>query len=174
MIARPATLADTAELVRIVNLAYVVEAEIFHGDRTSEPDVRARIATPNAAFLVIPDDAAGAAPGALAGSVCVETRGNRGFFGMLAVDPNRQGRGLGRALVRAAEEYSRARGCAHMDLDVVHLRRELTQFYGSLGYTVIGEADYPRPEETTLPVKLIHMTKPLSFRAAGEESSSSR
>ena len=161
MIARPATLADTAELVRIVNLAYVVEAEIFRGDRTSEPDVRARIATPNAVFLVIPDDAAGAAPGALAGSVCVETRGNRGFFGMLAVDPNRQGRGLGRALVRAAEEYSRARECVHMDLDVVHLRRELTRFYGSLGYTVVAEADYPRPEETMVPVKLIRMTKPL-------------
>lgn len=161
MIARPATLADTAELVRIVNLAYVVEAEIFRDDRTSEPDVRARIATPNAAFLVIPDDAAGAAPGALAGSVCVETRGNRGFFGMLAVDPNRQGCGLGRALVRAAEEYSRARACAHMDLDVVHLRRELTRFYGSLGYTAIAESDYPRPTETIVPVKLIRMTRPL-------------
>jgi ribosomal protein S18 acetylase RimI-like enzyme len=161
MIARPATLADTAELVRIVNLAYAVEAEIFRDDRTSEPDVRARIVMPNAAFLVIPDDTAAAAPGALAGSVCVETRGTRGFFGMLAVDPNRQGRGLGRALVRAAEEYIRARGCAHMDLDVVHLRHELTRFYGALGYTVIGESAYPRPDETIVPVKLIRMTKAL-------------
>jgi len=174
MIARPATLADITELVRIVNLAYVVEAEIFRSDRTSEPDVRGRLAMPNAAFLVIPDDAPGAAPGALAGSVCVETRGTRGFFGMLAVEPKHQGCGLGRALVRAAEDYSRARGCAHMDLDVVHLRRELTRFYGSLGYAVTGESDYPRPEETTLPVKLIHMTKPLSFRTAGEEFSSAR
>jgi len=162
MIARPGTIADITELVRIVNLAYVVEAEMFRGARTSEPDVRARIATPNAVFLVIPDTVDGATPGALAGSVCVETRGDRGFFGMLAVDPNHQGRGLGRALVREAEEYSRARGCAHMDLDVVHLRRELTRFYGSLGYSVIGESEYPHPEETMVPVKLIRMTKPLT------------
>jgi ribosomal protein S18 acetylase RimI-like enzyme len=165
MIARRATLADVTELVRVINLAYRVEADMFHGERTSDADVRERIARPNAAFLVVaPDDLAGdtARPRpTLAGSVYVETRSSRGYFGMLAVDPNRQGRGLGRALVRAAEEYGRASGCAHMDLDVVDLRGELTSFYGSLGYTAVGESPYPRPEQTKRPVRLIHMMKPL-------------
>jgi GNAT superfamily N-acetyltransferase len=161
MIARRATLTDVPELVRVINLAYRVEAEMFHGERTSDADVRDRLARPNAVFLVIPDDVAGAAPGTLAASVCVETRGDHGFFGMLAVHPNRQGRGLGRALVRAAEAHSRALGCTHMDLDVVDLRSELTTFYDSLGYAPVGESDYPHPEQTMRPVRLIHMTKAL-------------
>lgn len=161
MIARPATLADVTELVRVTNLAYAIEAEMFHGERTSESDARSRIAMPDMVFLVIGDAAVGCAPGTLAGSVCVETRGDRGFFGMLAVDPSHQGRGLGRALVRAAEEYSRTLGCAHMDLDVVDLRDELTVFYGSLGYVTTGESPYPRPEQTKRPVRLIRMTKAL-------------
>ncbi|HUQ82686.1 MAG TPA: GNAT family N-acetyltransferase [Gemmatimonadaceae bacterium] len=157
MIPRPATLTDVTELVRVINLAYVVEAEMFHGTRTTDADVRARLAVPNARFFVIPADA----PGALAGSVYVEIEGDQGYFGMLAVDPAAQGRGFGRALVRGAEAYARDAGCATMNLDVVDLRGELTTFYGSLGYQAIGESAYPRPEQTKLPVRLIHMTKQL-------------
>jgi ribosomal protein S18 acetylase RimI-like enzyme len=157
MIPRPATLTDVAELVRVINLAYAVEAEMFHGTRTTDADVRERLAVPNARFIVIPGDA----DGTLAGSVYVEIEGDRGYFGMLAVDPAAQGRGLGRALVRGAEAYARDEGCAAMDLDVVDLRSELTTFYGSLGYRAIGESSYPRPEQTKQPVRLIHMTRQL-------------
>jgi len=158
MIPRPATLADVDALVRVINLAYLVEADMFHGTRTTDADVHDRLARPNAVFLVAPDDAA---DGVLLGSVHVETRGDRGYFGMLAVDPACQGRGLGRTLVRAAEDHCRATGSVAMDLDVVDLRRELTAFYGSLGYVVVGESPFARPEQTKRPVRLIHMTKRL-------------
>ena len=102
-----------------------------------------------------------AADGVLLGSVYVEMRADRGYFGMLAVDPACQGRGLGRALVRAAEDHCRAAGSVAMDLDVVDLRRELTSFYGSLGYVVVGESPFAHPEQTKRPVRLIRMTKPL-------------
>ena len=164
MIPRLATLADVTELVRVINLAYVVEAEVFHGTRTTEADVHARLIRPNAGFIAVPDAAAPDRPGALAGAVYVETRGDRAYFGMLAVDPACQGRGLGRTLVRAAEAHARAAGCAAMDLDVVNLRSELTAFYGALGYTAMGESPYAHPEQTKRPVRLIHMTKALSGR----------
>ena len=163
MIARAATLADITELVRLINLAYLVEAGMFRSDRTSDADLRHRLAKPNAAVLTFRD---GDTNGTLVGSVYVELQGDRGYFGMLAVDPRQQGRGLGRALVGAAEDYARRRGCEAMDLDVVDLRRELTAFYGALGYTATGEVPYPHPEDTTVPVRLIRMTKPLGSPAA--------
>jgi ribosomal protein S18 acetylase RimI-like enzyme len=158
MIPRPATLADAAELVRVINLAYLVEAEIFHGTRTTEADVRERLARPNATFLAVRADGA---DGVVAGTVYVETRGDRGYFGMLAVDPGCQGRGLGRTLVRAAEAHCRAAGSVAMDLDVVDLRSELMSFYGALGYRAVGESPFAHPEQAKRPVRLIHMTKPL-------------
>lgn len=158
MIPRPATLADVDALVRVINLAYLVEADMFHGTRTTDADVHDRLARPNALFLVVHDDAA---DGVLLGGVYVETRADRGYFGMLAVDPACQGRGLGRALVRGAEDYCRAAGSVAIDLDVVDLRRELTSFYGSLGYVVVGESPFAHPEQTKQPVRLIRMTKPL-------------
>jgi ribosomal protein S18 acetylase RimI-like enzyme len=167
MMPRRATLTDVAELVRVINLAYIVEADIFHGSRTTDADVRDRLVRPNAAFLVIADDGTDGAPGPLAGSVYVETSGDRGYFGMLAVDPTQQGRGIGRRLVRAAEAYSIGLGCGFMDLDVVDLRSELASFYGSLGYVVIGESSpYPHPEQTKRPVCLIKMSRTLIHNAA--------
>jgi len=52
-----------------------------------------------------------------------------------------------------------------MDLDVVDLRSELTSFYGSLGYTAVGEAPYPYPDDTKVPVQLIRMTKSIGSPA---------
>jgi GNAT superfamily N-acetyltransferase len=159
---RTANQADVAELVRVINRAYHVEAEMFHGQRTSETDVRERLARPNAAFLAIDDDAPDAPRGALVGGVYVEIRDRRGYFGMLAVDPSRQGRGLGRVLVRAVETYCASAGCNDVDLDVVDLRSELLDFYAALGFTRTGEPiPYPNPTETKQPVHLIQMTKRL-------------
>jgi ribosomal protein S18 acetylase RimI-like enzyme len=157
MIPRPATLADVDALVRVINLAYLVEADMFHGTRTTDADVHDRLVRPNAVFLLVRD----AAAEVLVGSIYVETRADRGYFGMLAVDPACQGRGLGRTLVRAAEDHCRAAGSVAMDLDVVDLRRELTSFYGSLGYAIVGESPYAHPEQTKRAVRLIRMTRAL-------------
>jgi len=159
--ARIATPDDVAELVRVINLAYTVEAEMFHGERTSEPDVHDRLGRPNAAFLAIDDDTPGSPRGALAGGVYVEIHDRRGYFGMLAVDPRRQGRGFGRVLVRGVEAYCASAGCEDLDLDVVDLRSELLGFYGALGFTRTGEVPYPEPSQTKQPLRLIRITKPL-------------
>jgi GNAT superfamily N-acetyltransferase len=162
--ARTATDADVSEIARVINLAYCVEAEMFHGQRTSEPDVRERLARPNATFLVLEDDTADGRSPALVGAVYVEVGERRGYFGMLAVDPGRQGEGLGRVLVRAVEQYCAGVGCADLDLDVVDLRAELPGFYNALGFTRMGSMPYPDPSQTKQPVHLIQMTKALETR----------
>ncbi|HUQ47725.1 MAG TPA: hypothetical protein VM053_05695 [Gemmatimonadaceae bacterium] len=47
---------DIPELVRIINLAYRVEDFFIDGDRTNEADVRSRLETPGACFIVVDSD----------------------------------------------------------------------------------------------------------------------
>ena len=157
MNARVATPGDVAALVRLINAAYRVEDFFINGDRTNERDVRARLEAPGAAFLVI-DAPAGAG---LAGAVYVEIRGDRGYFGLLSVDPARQKQGLGRKLVEAVESHCRAAGCRVLDIDVVNLRQELPAFYAALGFVPAGTAPFPDPAKLTRPAHLVMMTKPL-------------
>jgi ribosomal protein S18 acetylase RimI-like enzyme len=72
-----------------------------------------------------------------------------GFFGLLAVHPADQGKGVGRELVRFAEELSRERGATTMELrllvpregDDAHKER-LHGWYSRLGYRPVGRADF--------------------------------
>jgi ribosomal protein S18 acetylase RimI-like enzyme len=155
--ARRATRADIPSLVRLVNAAYRVEDFFVDGDRTNAADIETRMASSTAAFLVI----AGQRDGELRGSVYVDVRGDRGYFGMLAVDPARQKEGLGRALVLAAEAHCRAAGCRFLDLDVVNLRQELPAFYRNLGYAPFATAPFPKGEKLRREAHLVLMTKPL-------------
>jgi GNAT superfamily N-acetyltransferase len=156
---RHATREDLSALVRVINRAYRVEAFFVGGDRVTPAQVEARLATADAVFLVIDDPE----PGRLAGCVFVEVRGERGYFGLLSVDPDRQKQGLGRVLVEAAENHCRAAGCRFLDLDVVDLRNELPPFYRRLGYEAIGVAPFPAEQAPRLlrDAHLVMMTKSL-------------
>jgi len=86
-------------------------------------------------FLILEDDAALEDDGRrVLASIYVELRGDRGYLGMLAVDPARQGLGLGRVMVEAAESHCRDRGCRLMDIAVLSPRAEIVTFYNKLGY----------------------------------------
>ena len=151
---RPATLEDVAELSSLINLAYRVEDFFKIGDRTDEADVLA--AMESGPFLVLAH-----AAGHLVGSIHVEVRGDRGYFGMLSVHPDVQGTGLGRRLIDEAENYCVRGGCGRIDLELVNLRKELPAFYRKFGYRVIGTSPFPAVERTKLPCHFIVMSKPL-------------
>jgi GNAT superfamily N-acetyltransferase len=155
---RTATASDIPALVRVINRAYDIERFFVTGTRTSEPDVAERLQRPNAAFLVVDD---GGFPDDLAGAVYVDIRGARGYFAMLAVDPRRQGNGLGRLLVTAAEEHCRKAGCTFVDIEVVNLRTELPAFYAKFGYAPYTTAPFPTAERLSRSAHLVVMTKPL-------------
>lgn len=146
---------DAAEVARVVNLAYRVEDFFIHGDRTDPDDVLARIARPGAGFLVIDDEE----PGSLAAAVYVELRGSVGYFGLLAVDPARQGRGYARRVVAGLEEHFARLGCGAVEIDVVNLRTELPAFYHALGYLPTGTAPFKDTHKLKMPAEMILMRK---------------
>jgi len=151
---RTAQLADSENIARLVNAAFRPERFFIDADRTNPEKVRALLQ--KGEFLLAEEK------DALAGCIYVELRGERGYFGLLAVDPARQRSGLGARLVAAAEEYCRAAGCQFMDLTIVNLRTELPGFYHRLGYVESGTLPFPSDQQANQPCHLVRMSKRLA------------
>jgi N-acetylglutamate synthase-like GNAT family acetyltransferase len=150
---RRATAADAGELARIINLAYVVEESFVAGPRTSSAEVERLCG--RGRFLVLEEDREPV------GCVYLELSGERAYLGLLAVLPERQGGGRGRALVEAVEATGRAEGARAVDLRVVDLREELHGFYQRLGYRAVGSAPFPDGERVKRPVAFVIYEKAL-------------
>jgi len=80
----------------------------------------------------------------LVGCLSFIKEGNRAHMRQVAVEPNLQGRGVGRILVQFAEGFVREKG---FDSIVLHARETAVAFYERLGYRCVGESF----EEVTLP-----------------------
>lgn len=145
---------DVPALTRLINAAFVVEQVVFDGDRVDDLGVLTYMSS--GTFLVAEDS------GALAGCVYIETRGDRSYLGLLSVQPERQGSGLGRRLVTAAETFARESRSRAMDLRVISARGEqLLAFYQHLGYFIIRTEPFPANLVTKIPSHFILMSKPL-------------
>lgn len=72
------------------------------------------------------------------GSVMVGDDGHRGWVYYVAAAPERQGTGLGRRLMDAAEDWLRARGVWKMQLLVRAENAEVCDFYEHIGYRDTG------------------------------------
>ncbi len=127
---RAATLDDRAQLIPLINAAFSIET-FLEGTRTDE----ARLAE----MMQTGEILAGEDPtGRLLCAVYTERRGNRGYLGMLAVDPAQQTKGLARRIAEAAENRFRAMGCVAVDITVLSLRPELPRIYRRFGYVESG------------------------------------
>lgn len=154
MTTRTARLEDAESIARLVNAAFRPERFFIDADRTNSDKVRALLQ--KGKFLLAEE------AGTLTGCVYVERNGERGYFGLLAVDPAAQRSGLGSRLVAAAEDDCRSEGCRVMDLTVVNLRTELPPFYRRLGYTEVGTLPFPSDQHANQPCHLVKMSKALA------------
>ena len=152
---RTATLADAPVLARIINDAFVVEAFFKIGNRTSTDEL-VELMSDGGEFLAIDEG-----DGKMAGCVYLRCSSERAYFGMLSIDPSKQGRGLGRMLIEAVESRARERGCRFMDIHIVNLREELPPYYRRHGYVDHGTLPFSAPERASRPCHFIVMTKPL-------------
>ncbi|MGC2151785.1 MAG: GNAT family N-acetyltransferase, partial [Terriglobales bacterium] len=149
---RFAEAADIQAIADLVNTAFRPERFFVTTDRTNPEKVAALFL--KGKFILIFDG------GALAGCVYIELRAERGYFGLLAVDPARQHGGFGRQLIEAAENYCRAAGCRFMDLTFVNLRQKLPGYYRRFGYVESGVLPFPPDQHPNQPVHLVCMSKP--------------
>lgn len=62
--------------------------------------------------------------------------GHRGWLYYLASDPGSRGRGFGRQMVQAAEEWLRQRGVVKAQLLVRETNTKVVSFYEHLGFEV--------------------------------------
>ncbi|MGD0345518.1 MAG: GNAT family N-acetyltransferase [Terracidiphilus sp.] len=131
---RVAAASDRPRLIQLINTAFSVETFI-EGTRTDDERLAAMMA--KGSILVAEDGA-----GRLLASVYTERRGKRGYLGMLAADPARQGEGLGRRMVEAAEERFREQGCEAVDITVLSMRPELPPIYRRFGYVETGTEEF--------------------------------
>ena len=99
--------------------------------------------------------------GGLIGCVYLEKRGDRMYLGLLSIDPSQQGKGLGRKVMHAAEQFAVSAGCVAMDLRTISQRSDIQPFYEHLGYVATGTAPMPPEIPMAVPGDFVHMSKSL-------------
>jgi len=148
---RTATADDVTRIVSLLNAAFAMERAFVEHDRTSVEEIT-RYRETGTFFIV---DAEG---DSLASCMYLKQRGDRLYLGMLAVNPARQGTGLGRQMMAAAERHAASLGCVAIDIRIVNLRTELPPFYRLLGFVDNGTEPLNDPL-LTKPAHFIRMTK---------------
>ena len=144
---RPASTADVAEIVALVESAYrgeasrtgwTTEADLLDGQRTDADAVADMLRQPDSTVLLADED-----DGQLVGCCRLERRpGGEAYFGMFSVQPVRQGGGVGRQLLAEAERMARDDWAATtMVMTVIAQRAELIAWYERRGYRRTGETE---------------------------------
>lgn len=120
---RPFTSQDTRAVIDLWRTSNLVTAA-----NDPEVDIALKRTTQPALFLVAQDSAD------IVGSCMAGFDGHRGWLNYLAVDPHARRKGIGTALVHAAEARLRALGCPKVNLQVRAENSAVTSFYKSLSY----------------------------------------
>ena len=143
---------DGPAVVALVESAYrgessragwTTEAHLLEGQRTDLAAVDELIRAEGSRVLLLIED------GELV-ACCNLAQEDPGtvYFGLFAVRPDAQGRGLGRAVVAEADRLSRAGGATRLRMTVLSARRDLLAWYHRLGFEPTGDTEpFPYGDE---------------------------
>jgi ribosomal protein S18 acetylase RimI-like enzyme len=140
---RPAVDADVDAVVALVESAYrgaasragwTTEADLLGGQRTDVTEVSSSVRDEDSRVLVAEVD------GTIVGCCrLTRSRGPAASFGLFAVRPELQGRGLGRSILAEAERVARDEwGADELRMQVIRQREDLLAWYRRLGYVETG------------------------------------
>jgi ribosomal protein S18 acetylase RimI-like enzyme len=167
------TIAEAADLERIVTLVndayrgsskspgWTHEAGVLAGQRIDVASLRACVRNEGSTILVMRED------GDIAGCVALQPLDDHAWYlSMLAVDPDRQIAGMGKAIMAGAERFAQERGARQIKISVINVRMSLIAWYERIGYVRTGAVE-PFPDDATVgtPLRndlaLITLVKPV-------------
>jgi len=135
---------DIDSIVGLLNLTYrskdsfrgwTSEADLIEGAvRTDVSIITDLLNDPNSVFLKYSDP-----DGTLTGCIHLRKNGQALYLGMLSVIPEKQGAGIGKRLLQAAEKHANDVDCKSIYMQVLSHRPELTGWYLRHGYRPTGE-----------------------------------
>lgn len=164
-----AGLADVPHVAALIERAYrgpaaakgwTNESTLLEGPRSSPGEVEQLIRDPDARFVVARDG------DTMVACALIKKSGDGAYFGMFAIDPDRQGGGLGKAMMAQSETSARTLwGARFIKLSVISLRDELIAWYQRRGYVRTGVSE-PFPFDTATGAlrtdfDLVELNKPL-------------
>src|SRR3954447_13154744 len=129
-----AAIADIPAITCLLNSAYrgetskqgwTTEAHLIAGEtRTDEANVKEVMEHEGSVFLKYTNGQQ-----EIIGCVNLQQHGDKLYLGMFSVNPQLQGGGIGKQLLKAAEEYAKALHCTAIYMSVISVRTELIQWY---------------------------------------------
>lgn len=165
-------ISDIPEVNSLVNSAYrgeeskkgwTSEENLLDGQRIDEEMLSDYLSTKNVTLLKYTDEDTQK----IIGTVYLEVKGSKLYLGMLTVSPSLQGKGTGKELLKAADDYAKQHNCDKIGITVISARLELIDWYERHGYVFTGNVE-PFPDNANVgipkePLELIEMEKVLVF-----------
>lgn len=131
------------------------ESDLLQGGiRSDQTELQALMDAPGVTFLKYSDNS-----GIIQGCVCLQIKPTGLYLGMLTVNPEFQGGGIGKQFLAAAEEHARAHACTNIFMTVISERTELINWYLRHGYHNTGKLKPFNPDPTHgIPVHQLYFT----------------
>ena len=155
-----ATENDISELNLLINSAYrgegsksgwTTEADLLDGIRTDEESLNKIIHRPKTFLLKYSENKK------IAACVLLEKQDDALYLGMLTVSPELQGKGVGKILLKAAEEKAKQLQCTKIKMTVISVRDELIAWYQRHGYNDTGKREPFPMEDPKFGIPKIHL-----------------
>jgi ribosomal protein S18 acetylase RimI-like enzyme len=139
-----ATINDVESLNRLINSAYrgesskkgwTTEEHLLGGIRTKEEDLVTTILKPDTTILKYTENQE------IIGCVMLVKKTDKLYLGMLTVSPDLQGGGIGKKLLKAADNFAKENDYSKIGMTVISVRTELINWYKRHGYVDTGEKE---------------------------------
>jgi len=137
---------QSQEIANLVNQAYrgeigwTKEGHLVSGNRVSSKQIEKIILNKKSHLLITRDDEN------IISCICIEEKNNSAYFGLFAVSPNMQSKGIGKQVLKLSETYTKdILGLNKITMVVISQREELISYYERRGYVKINtNQEYPK------------------------------